>query len=99
MAWYELLLQAAVGHVADIAQKNYFSHTVQEGRSHGQRVTAATYDWSHVGENIAVGQRSVEEVMTGWTKSPGHCQNLLNPDYRDVAVACFRNDAGDHRFY
>lgn len=99
LAWNNLLLQAAVGHSADMAQKNYFSHTGQDGRSPGQRVTAAGYIWSNTGENIAGGQRSVEQVMTGWTNSPGHCQNLMNPNFRDVAVACVKNDASTYRLY
>ena len=99
LAWNTQLLQAAAGHSTDMAQKNYFSHTSQDGRTAAQRVTAAGYNWSTVGENIAAGQRSVEEVMTGWAKSPGHCQNLMNPSFRDVAVACVRNDAADYRLY
>lgn len=99
LVWNKTLLQAAAGHSTDMAQKNYFSHTGQDGRDPGQRVTAAGYIWSNTGENIAGGQRSVEQVMAGWTNSPGHCQNLMNPNFRDVAVACVKNDASTYRFY
>lgn len=99
LAWNNTLLLAAKGHSAGMAQKNYFSHTGQDGRSAGQRVTAAGYTWSTYGENIAAGQGSVEQVMDGWIKSPGHCQNLMNPNFRDIAVACVRNDAADYRLY
>ena len=99
LAWNAALLLAAKGHSADMAQKNYFSHTSQDGRNAGQRVTAAGYTWSSYGENIAAGQGSVEQVMTGWANSPGHCQNLMNPSFKDVAVACVRNDAADYRLY
>ncbi len=99
LAWNAQLLQAAKGHAADMAQKNYFSHTSQDGRTAAQRVTSAGYIWSNVGENIAAGQRSVQEVMTDWEKSPGHCQNLMNPNFQDVAVACVRNDATAYRLY
>ena len=99
VAWNAKLLQAASGHSADMAQKNYFAHNGLDGRTSAQRVTAAGYNWSIVAENIAAGQTSVERVMTGWAKSPGHCQNLMNPNFRDVAVACVRNDAADYRQY
>ena len=99
VTWNNPLLQAAVGHSTDMAQKNYFAHTGLDGRTPAQRVTATGYSWSTVGENIAAGQRSVEEVLTGWTNSPGHCQNLMNPSFRDVAVACVRNDAATYRLY
>ena len=68
-------------------------------RTPAQRVTASRYIWSNVGKNIAVGQRSVEEVMNGWTNSPGHCQNLTYLNFRDVAVACVRNVAATNRLY
>lgn len=99
LAWNEPLLVAAGAHSADMAQKNYFSHVSQDGRTAAQRVTAAGYSWSSFGENIAAGQSSVEQVMTGWINSPGHCQNLMNLNFRDVAVACVRNDAADYRLY
>lgn len=99
VSWNAQLLQAALGHSADMAQKNYFSHTSQDGRTLGQRVTAAGYVWSNVGENIAAGQQSVEQVVTGWANSPGHCRNLMNANFRDVAVACVRNNSSDFRLY
>ena len=99
LAWNTALLGAAKGHSSDMALKNYFSHVSQDGRTAGQRITAAGYSWSTFGENIAGGQGSVEQVMTGWANSPGHCRNLMNPNFRDVAVACVRNDAADYRLY
>ena len=99
LVWNNTLVLAAKGHSADMAQKNYFSHTSQDGRTAGQRITAAGYDWSTYGENIAAGQRTVEQVMNGWISSPGHCQNLMNPNFRDVAVACVRNDSAYYRLY
>lgn len=99
LTWSNQLLQTAIGHSNDMARKNYVAHTSLDGRTPAQRVTAAGYSWSAVGENIAAGQRSVEEVMTGWTQSPGHCQNLINPNFREVAVACVRNDASTYSFY
>ena len=99
LTWNTTLLSAAKGHSADMAQKNYFSHTSQDGRTAGQRITAAGYNWSTFGENIAAGQTSVQQVMTGWINSPGHCQNLMNANVRDVAVACVRNDAATYGLY
>jgi hypothetical protein len=30
---------------------------------------------------------SINEVMNGWIKSPGHCKNLMNPQFKEVGVA------------
>jgi uncharacterized protein YkwD len=99
LAWNSLLLQAASGHSSDMAQNNYFSHTSLDGRTMVQRVVATGYTYSALGENIAAGQSTVESVITGWTNSPGHCQNLMNPAFQDIGVACVRSDTASYRYY
>lgn len=99
LVWNTPLLQAATGHSSDMATNNYFSHTSLDGRTLVQRVLATGYSYSAMGENIAAGQTSVQSVVTGWINSPGHCQNLMNPTFRDIAVACVRNDAAIYRLY
>ncbi|KAJ9074307.1 hypothetical protein DSO57_1007728 [Entomophthora muscae] len=42
-------------------------------------------------ENVALGQRSVAEVMHSWMTSQGHRDNILNPQYKDFGAA----QAGD----
>ncbi len=99
LTWNTQLLQAARGHSTDMAQNNYFSHTSLDGRTLAQRVLATGYSYMALGENIAAGQTSVESVMTAWINSPGHCQNLMSPAFRDIGVACVRNDAAAYRLY
>ncbi len=38
------------------------------------------------GENIACGQRSVDEAMQAWINSPGHLANILGP-YRWIGAS------------
>ena len=99
LTWNTQLLQAARGHSTDMAQNNYFSHTSLDGRTLAQRVLATGYSYMALGENIAAGQTSVESVMTAWINSPGHCQNLMSPAFRDIGVACVRNEAAAYRLY
>ena len=99
LSWNANLLQAAKGHATDMATNNYFSHTGQDGRSPDQRVLAAGYSYTRMGENIAAGQTSVESAMVGWIGSVSHCQNMMTPDFKDIAVACVRNDASAYRLY
>ncbi|MFC4639008.1 CAP domain-containing protein [Deinococcus hohokamensis] len=80
------LTQAAQGHAADMAARNYFSHTSLDGRTMADRVEATGYRWSTIGENIAAGQTSPEEVVSGWLNSPGHCANIMNPAFRELGV-------------
>jgi uncharacterized protein YkwD len=99
LSWNTPLLQAAKGHASDMAKNNYFSHTGLDGRSPAERVLAAGYSYGRMGENIAAGQATVESAMAAWIASPSHCQNMMTPDFRDIAVACVRNDAATYRIY
>lgn len=88
LAWNDALTSAAASHSADMARRDYFGHTSPEGKRVGTRVTAQGYRWRLVGENIAGGDRSVEIVMRGWMDSPGHCANIMNPEFSDIGAAC-----------
>ncbi len=92
LAWNEALFSAAARHSGDMARRNYFDHVTPEGARAGQRVSAQGYRWRGVAENIAAGDRSVERVVEGWLRSPGHCANIMQPEYADVAVACVERD-------
>lgn len=88
VTWNVLLTQAADGHSRDMAAQNYFLHTGLDGSSMSARVNATGYAWSSLGENIAAGYGSVNDVMQGWITSPGHCANLMNPNFTEVGMAC-----------
>jgi uncharacterized protein YkwD len=99
LTWNSQLLQAATGHAADMASNNYFDHTSLDGRTFSQRITAAGYPWHAVGENIAAGQNSVATVMNSWLASEGHCRNIMNASYTEVAVACSASSSSTYRTY
>ncbi|PTA68050.1 CAP domain-containing protein [Deinococcus arcticus] len=90
------LTQAAQGHAADMAAQNYFSHTGKDGRTFAQRVTAAGYTWRAVAENIAAGQSTPEQVVTGWLKSEGHCKNIMSASYRELGVGYAQGGSYGH---
>ena len=99
LAWNARLFDAAAGHAQDMATNNYFSHVSQDGRTFSQRITDAGYVWSAAGENIAAGQTTVADVMNSWLQSPGHCENIMNGNYTEVAVSCASNDASTYKQY
>ena len=85
--WNEALAEAALAHSRDMASRDYFSHADPSGASVRQRATRAGYRWRYVGENIAAGLGSPEQVVAGWLASPGHCANLMSPDFVDMGAA------------
>jgi uncharacterized protein YkwD len=99
MVWNNLLLQAATGHSQDMAEKDYFSHTSQDGRSVADRVDATGYRWSAIAENIAAGYATVNEVIDGWMASDGHCANVMNPALQEVGLACIASTTSTYNNY
>jgi len=99
VSWNERLRDAAAAHSADMAEHNFFSHTGSDGGSLSQRVTASGYAWRRVGENIAAGQPDVATAVAGWLDSPGHCRNLMNPAFTEIALACVEDGGTDYTRY
>jgi uncharacterized protein YkwD len=87
LTWNPLLGQAALAHSTDMAQKHYFNHKQPDGSLPADRATKAGYRWVRVGENIASGQRTVEDAVASWLDSPGHCANIMNPAFTDMGAA------------
>jgi uncharacterized protein YkwD len=54
--------------------------------SFGQRVTNAGLVWQALAENIATGFPTPRGVVQAWMASLDHCQNILDPTYRDVGI-------------
>jgi uncharacterized protein YkwD len=77
----------AFGHADDMAKHNYFEHKDLMGRSPADRVRAVGYHEKLVGENIAYGPKSAEEVVQGWLDSPGHCDNIMDPRFAEMGIA------------
>jgi len=99
LVWNDKLTQAAYGHSLDMATKNYFSHTSQDGRTFDQRVTAAGYTWSSVAENIAAGQSTMAAVMTGWQNSAGHCANIMSGTVTQIGLSCVKRSGTTYGTY
>lgn len=81
------LADVALGHAADMAVNDYFEHRDLSGQSPADRVRASGYQEKLVGENIAYGPKSVEEVVQGWLASPDHCENIMDPRFAQMGIA------------
>jgi uncharacterized protein YkwD len=78
---------AAVAHANDMARHGEVVHEGSDGSSPDERATRAGYRWRSVGENVAGGQLSAAEVVSGWLSSPHHCENIMDKDFTQMAVA------------
>jgi uncharacterized protein YkwD len=93
------LADVAYGHATDMAEHNYFEHEDLAGHTPADRVKAAGYAEKLVGENIAYGPTSADEVVRGWLDSPGHCENIMDPRFAEMGIAYAPGRVQRHGLY
>ena len=75
------LTRAAQVRAREIVQK--FSHTRPDGTAWNTVSTSA------YGENLAMGQKTVDKAMAAWMSSSGHRANILRASYGSIGVCCY----------
>jgi uncharacterized protein YkwD len=83
----DTLQQAALAHARDMAKRSSLGHAGHDSSSAGDRATRAGYRWRLIGENIAAGQSTPEQVVADWVRSPHHCANLMGAEFSEMGVA------------
>lgn len=78
----------------DMASRRYFSHDSPTYGSPFDMMRNFGIRYSRAGENIAMGQRTPEEVMNAWMNSPGHRRNILSNDFAEIGVGLAENNVG-----
>jgi uncharacterized protein YkwD len=99
LAWNATLGAAAETHSRDMANNNYFDHKGRDGSTPGDRAELGGYIAQQIGENIAAGQDTPRKVVDGWLGSPGHCANLMNPQFRELGAAYAVDPKSDGGIY
>ena len=86
---------AAENHSQDMANRNYFAHNSPppNASTPSSRAQAVGYPFS-VGENIAAGQATPQQVVSTWMGSQGHRTNILNCAYQSTGIG-YVYDAND----
>jgi len=98
LAWDDTLAQAASNHCCDMINRNFFAHENPDGQNVADRVDTLGYAWLMVGENLAAGQTTPEEVVDGWMNSPGHRANILRPEFTELGVS-YREGGSYSRYW
>jgi uncharacterized protein YkwD len=84
---------AARVHSLDMVVRGYFDHVNPDGEDPFDRMERAGYSFFTAAENIAAGQPTPEEVVAGWLDSPGHCANIMGPDFVHIGVGHVATEA------
>ncbi len=99
LTWNAALATAARLHSQDMADRSYFAHDTPDGVTPQTRMERAGYTgWTATGENIAAGY-TVSNVMAGWLASPGHCQNIMRPQFRELGVGIYSKPGSSYGTY
>ncbi|MGG0937078.1 CAP domain-containing protein [Brevibacillus centrosporus] len=81
------LNKVAKAKAADMSNNNYFDHTNPTYGSPFDMMKQFGVSYMTAGENIAMGQRTADEVMNQWMNSEGHRQNIMNPSFTKIGVS------------
>lgn len=75
-------------HDLDVVAHNWSERMAREGRMYHNPSYARQYPagWTRAAENVAFGYRTPTSMYQGWYNSPGHYENMFNPNYTHVGV-------------
>lgn len=71
-----------------------FSHVRPDGRNCFTALDEQGCVYQGAGENIAMGQKTPQDVMNSWMQSEGHKANILNASYTRVGIGCYQDKMG-----
>ncbi len=87
-------------HAWDMGQQNYFEHEALDGRSAHERMIDAGFTGDYpTGENISAGYETAVESVEGLMNSPGHCRNIMEPEYTVLGVGYSYTDGSEFGNY
>lgn len=93
------LRRSAQEYATLMSTRDHYGHVGPDGSQPQERMRRQGYVWSAIAENIAAGQRGIDEVMAAWEGSPGHYANLVNPAYRHVGLGHWTSDGSRYGHY
>jgi len=86
--------QAARIKLDDMFENQYFDHFAPDGTMGAGEVSQlAGYEYLLVGENLAWGGfRDSRHLVESWMNSPGHRDNILKTDFKEIGLAVGRGE-------
>lgn len=99
LRWNCTLAAVADAHSKDMASHNFLDHTGPDGLGFADRIHAAGYVSSALGENVAAGYPTVDAVLQSWLESPGHCSNIMNPRFHELGAAFAESAVSTYKIY
>lgn len=112
LIWNDNLHTSAYEHSNDLARSNTFSHdgsgteyditgiNNNNKSSFVERIEANGYvNYTTVGENIAGGYSTTEEVIQALLNSPKHCSNIMSSKFEEIGIAISISEDTQYQVY
>lgn len=82
------LMQLADFYACRLVDGRFFQHVdPYDGSTVDTRAADFGYAFVKIGENLAAGQRTVDQAIADWMRSPSHRANILDPAFTEVGIA------------
>ena len=88
------LAKVATTKSQDMIDRNYFDHNSPTYGSPFDMMKKFGITYKSAGENIAMGQKTPQEVMTAWMNSDGHRKNILNSSFTEIGIGIAKDKNG-----
>lgn len=83
------LAASAQAYAQTLLERNPWELSHQVGGAPGDRARAAGYPGGYVGEVIATGSTSAQQMLEMWLSSPDHAGIILHEIFRDAGAGCY----------
>jgi uncharacterized protein YkwD len=80
------LSATAAVHARNMSKYDFFAHNGPGRSTPGRRARSQGYQYCHIAENLAKGQKSLDVVMRDWINSPSHRRNLLDRRVQEFSL-------------
>ncbi len=85
-------------YACEMIYYDFFDHVnPTTGSTLDVRAAEFGYQYLKIGENLAAGQRSPEDVVEDWMGSPGHRENIVDPEFTEIGIGI--RQGGQHEYY
>lgn len=78
---------AAAQKLQDMVQNQYFAHFSPEGVSPWHWFQVNKYNYTHAGENLAIGFIDPKSTVDAWANSASHRRNMVSANYKEIGIA------------
>jgi uncharacterized protein YkwD len=84
----QLLDAIARERAKDMLEKQYFAHVSPTGQQASDIAQSVGYHYKVIAENIGSGDfYTNQKIVDGWMQSPGHRNNILSAEVREIGAA------------